>query len=276
MLKTIKPLLGLLLLFGLSLLLIYGLIYQDIVRISWVETTRRKFLLYNGPIVDLFGDKKLEQTFTANYPGLSQIDILFKGNGSLGGQDVVFHLKDGCSADNEIVRLSTELPPVDGFIFQPFTFSPIDNSTGQAYCLVLRAPEARPANPVQLQLSTGDLYPYGQLLVHNPKVEIEPPAVTPVSPNGGNDKQFQYKIYLPVVMGQSQDEELQLEDIGFRLHYKGLLRPTVQVFVTRLIANKPYIWGQFWFYGGLVIVYAVLLLGLFYIARKTIQLDSKK
>jgi hypothetical protein len=61
--------------------------------------------------------------------------------------------------------------------------------------------------------------------------------------------------------------------MGFQLHYKGLLRPTAQVFVARLTANKPYWLGHLWFYGGLSLVYILLLVGLFYIARKTIDLD---
>lgn len=267
-LKTSK---SLLVFVGLTLLIIFGLAALDLIRVPWVETTRRKFLLYNGTKVDLFGDKKLEQTFIANYPGLTKIDVLIKKN-SVPGQPITLHLKDACDAQDDIVEVTTTLPVIEDFVFYPFEFPPLDNSAGQSYCLLLEAPEATPEAAVQLQLSTGDLYPYGVLKIHNLQTESEPENAIPTDDVGSS---FVYKIYLPIVIN-ADDASRPVADMGFRLHYRGLLWPTVQVFVSRLTANKPLVWGQPWFYGGLVLVYGILLVGLFYVARRTVRANGGK
>ena len=270
---VVNPLV-LILLLGLILIFIYGLIEQNYIRISWVDSTRRKLLLYEGGVVDLFQEKKLEQTFTANYPGLAQIDILFGGNNTASRPKILFHLKNTCDSEDDIIFISTELSQSNDLEFQSFSFPALDNSTGRFYCIVLEAPEATAESAVRLQLSTGDLYPYGELRVRSPEkakdlLEIsESPKVS--------DNDLLYEIYLPIVMNGPHEKGIRVEDIGFRLHYKGLLRPTAQVFITRLTANKPYILRKSWFYGGLVIIYVILLIALFYLARRTIQFDQKQ
>ena len=69
-----------LLVIGLLLLLIAAFVLQDSsFRVSWKDRTRRKPLLYDGEVLALFEGYKLEQTFVANYPGLSKIEVLFSG-----------------------------------------------------------------------------------------------------------------------------------------------------------------------------------------------------
>ena len=126
--------------------------------------------------------------------------------------------------------------------------------------LILAAPESS----VQLQLSGGDLYPFGQLEIHTPEVEQNSPPPAPNQPATNADSAF--KIYLPIVLNHPQGEIVNFEDIGFLLHYNGQFWPMAQVFAARLTANKPYVWGQPWFYVGLVVVYGVLLVGLFRLA----------
>ena len=88
---------------GIILILIcYGLVWRDSVRVSWVDATRRKFLLYDGEIIDLFQERRLEQEFVANYPGLSRVDVLFRGNGASTNPVVIFHLKYACDGAADI------------------------------------------------------------------------------------------------------------------------------------------------------------------------------
>jgi len=260
---------GLILIAGLIGWLVYLAAFQNATRISWVETTRRKLLLYEGETVQLDQETRLEQSFTATYPGLSQIDILFKGNNASTGQKVEFYLKTSCAAAGELVHLPVQLPPNTNFTFSPFQFSPIDDSAGQTYCIVLQAPDVSPGQPIELQLSAGDLYPRGQLKIYRDRPD-----------KGGNRSHSDipdnvdqnYKIYLPIIYAQPfVNGQARADDIGFRLHYKGLVGPTAHVFLSRLVANKPGIWGARWFYGGLVALYIIFLLGLFYVVQKTIR-----
>lgn len=257
---------------SLSLSLTCGLTWQQAsLRLSWLETTGHKFLLYDGPVIELFQKRTLTQSFRANYPGLAQIDILFKGGGG-GRQKVIFRLKSSCAAENDIVYLSTELADLDTLTFYPFKFRPLDDSAGRHYCIVLQAPEATKESAVQLQLSDGDLYPAGELQLYDPVVEPgKEEAIIPASIVNSSDD-LPYKIRLPIIFGR-QEKSSYINDSGFQLHYIGSFMPTVQVFIARLTANKPYLLGQSWFYGILSIVYIILLVGLFYLARKAIQLD---
>ena len=104
--------------------------------VNWTENVRGKTLLYEGPNLILAPNEALQQTFTANYPGLNQIDILVQGETST--QQLEFRLKKSCDAA-EILRQTTFaiLPEAEPF-FQPITFPPVEDSAGQSYCLVLQ------------------------------------------------------------------------------------------------------------------------------------------
>jgi hypothetical protein len=271
MVMILLPLIALGLLLGWG----YGLNQKGGLRLAWLETTRRKLLLYDGVIIELFGKKQIEQTFVANYPGLAQIDILFRENVGLNGrQQVVFHLKDTCASEKHIFQASVDLPPLIEPTFYPFAFPPLDDSAGRPYCLVLEAPAATQENAIRLQLSQGDLYPHGQSKVHNPEPEQANQAGSASLSTLSQANDRPYKVYLPIVMNEPVEESVTFEDIGFLLHYNGLLLPTIQRFIVRLTANKPFIWGTAWFYEGLVMVYIGLLVALFHLVRKTIQLDQ--
>jgi hypothetical protein len=257
---------------ALILLLRCSPAWQDGVRISWLETTRYKLLLYNGPIIELFQNKKIEQSFTANYPGLSQVDILFrKNNNPADKQKIVFRLKNGCASEADLVALSTEIGVTTDLAFHSFKFKPLDHSAGQSYCIVLQAREVTEENALQVQLSSGDLYPAGQLQVYDP-VEPKKDTSTIATAMAKANSDLIHKIYLPILIGK-QEKTIYANDLGFQLHYQGLLMPTAQVFMTRLTANRSYLWGQSWFYSLLGSVYFILLIGLFYLARKTIRLE---
>lgn len=261
---------GLFICFGLTLL--YGAGSRDAFRIPIAETTRRKFHLYRGVEIALFQAKSLEQTFVSNYPGLSQIDILFLGGDQT--QTLHFHLKQKCDAVAEMVEISVELPSHPGPIFQAFTFSPIDSSAGQTYCFILEAPEASADNPVKLPLSHGDLYPYGNVAVHDPELDQVNQQFASEKSMDSQNNDLPYRLFLPIVVSQGGGELLSVEDAGFLLNYRGLLWPTIQTFFARVTANKPYFWGQPWFYVGLGLAYIILLGGLFLLVRRMIQLDQ--
>ncbi len=258
---------------GFMVLLLCALNSQGFTRISWQETTRRKFLLYNGPSIELFSSRTLAQTFVANYPGLSQVDVLFNLAENAAEQTVIFHLKVDCASEDDVITLSHQLPAGDGFAFQTFEFPPLDTSTNQHYCILLEAPDASLDAPLKLPSSIGDLYPYGGMTILMPDVT---PENQPVSIPQNDPIPSKYILYLPLIINQNVDRQHfdsnpRSEDIGFRMHYTGRLWPTVQVFMTRLTANKPYFLGQPCFYVGLILTYTFLLAKLFYVAHKTIS-----
>ena len=125
---------------------------------------------------------------------------------------------------------------------------------------------ATPGSAISLPLSAGDLYPHGQLHIYQPLPDKKPPE------NSASDQADRpYKIFLPFIISDVRENYSPNADIGFTLHYDGLIWPTAQVFMARLTANKPYFWGSVGYYMGLVVLYIVLLFGLAVAARNAIQ-----
>jgi hypothetical protein len=253
------------------LLLLSAAFLTDL-RIPFPETTRRKFHLYDGVEVALFQEKSLAQSFVSNHPGLSQIDVLFLGGDQT--QTLLLHLKQKCDAAADIVEISAALPAHPGPFFQAFTFSPLDNSAGQTYCFVLEAPRASADHPVRLPLSRGDLYPHGKVALHNPESAEFNQQLASTEPTPAQNDDLSYRLFLPIIISYAGDELFSMEDAGFLLHYRGRLWPTMQTLVARVTANKPYVWGQPWFYVGLTLAYFILLGGLFSLVRRMIQPDQ--
>lgn len=247
--------------------LIYAIFSQNASRLSLAERTRQKTFLYQGATVELFQKKTVEQTFMSNYPGLSGIEVLFMGNSA--PVRVNFHLKLGCNRAEDIIYLPNRLLPAgDGnLFFYSFNFSPLDDSTGQTYCLVLESPDSTSDTSLKLPLSSGDLYPLGQTKIYDPdanKALSHKINNNPIS-NVTSLKQMPFRVFLPLLFNQPSGAITGAEDTGFILHYNGQILPSLSVFVQRLIAHKPFIWGQPWFYGSLLIIYILLLVGLFFL-----------
>ena len=255
----------------LILILLSGTLTDKEARVSWTETTRRKLLLYDGATVALFGDRTLEQTFTANYPGLSQIDVLFEG-ASGQGQEVVFLVKSQCDSVETIVSQVKEVAVTDGPAFQSFVFAPLDDSAGRSYCLVLAASGVEPGSALQFRLSNGDLYPSGRLTIRDPAAKPEDVSRSVSVSPPKSAASLPVRLFLPLVSSVSLEVTGRHEDIGFQLRYSSPISPAVRVLAARLTANKPFIWGIPWLYAGLVLVYIILLVGLFLVAMKVVYL----
>ncbi len=232
-------------------------------RVAHVERTRQKLLLYRGGAAALAPGSRVEQQFTAFYPGLSALDVLVYVFPGTPGRTLTVRLRRACTDPGDIFATSETLPQEGGPYFYTITLpQPLDDSAGKGYCLLLDAPQATGPEGIVLPLSEGDLYPHGRLTVFEPP----PPPPTPAADIA---TELPYKIYLPLVIRELQPGPV--ADIGFLLHYEGLPGPTLQTFAARLTANKPYLWGSAWFYVGLLLAYLVLLGGLALVARWSIK-----
>lgn len=236
------------------------LLLSDAGRIPHTEQTRQKLLLYDGSEMQLTSGISVAQEFEAFYPGLSQIEVLLAGS-SMEGQQAILHLRHTCQSASDIFTGSVPVAAQTGPQFYTVTLpQPLDDSAGQSYCLLLEASR----EGIELPLSDGDLYPHGRLNIYRPTPEPRPVSTPAVA--GG---EMRYKIFLPLVL--RSEEQAPNADIGFLLHYDGLPGPTLQTFVARLTANKPYFWGSVWFYGGLLLIYLGLLAGLAVVAWRSVR-----
>lgn len=225
--------------------------------------------LYTSPYKRLYstmfyfwGDATVLQDFEAEYPGLYRIDVYF---GKLDGAEgeIIFHLKDSCDASVDLETLVVQSSDVIGDEFHPFIFSPLDDSTGRRFCLILENLSLTKQNQLGVYVSNFDVYSKGAAKYERspmPEEHHEISSTPTFSPT--------HFIWLPIVA--KYEAPPQESDIGFQLYYNGPALDTMKALLTRMSAHKPYFFGVVWFYIFLFAVYLMNLI-LFWLSA----LDTK-
>jgi hypothetical protein len=184
------------------------------------------------------------QSFVAHYPGLYRLDVLLTTSGRRDVADLVFHLRADGPEGAELFTTSVDGAAIVDNAFQPFTFPPLDDSAGRTYFFYLEAPGAGPQNAVGVWISSGDRNPEGRAFLS--LISASP------GPEG----------WLPS------------GDVGFMVHYKGRPLESIPIFLRRLTADKPALWGKVWFYLLLLALYLVLLACFAGVLRRVIRAQS--
>jgi hypothetical protein len=222
--------------------------------ISWFfAPTETKFYAFE---YGLYGDRRLSQSFVARYPGLSQVDILFR-NRVLEPGAVLFRLKETCTAEQDVVTVSLlDTDIVDGR-FHPVQFEPLADSAGHEYCIVLE-PAPGTLSQVTVAASAVNVYQAGSATYYAPDAEAQQ-RVHPL-PNSA-DSAFipKFSIWLPFV-SRGTRVPIQDTDVGLQFHYRGAMLPTLWSLVVNLASGKPAIFGMSGFYPFLLFAYAFVLL----------------
>lgn len=240
------------------ILLIAGYLFNRFVfdRIS-IFRTRNYSPLYSTAAYSLSGNARITQEFEARYPGLHRVDVYFrKGSDDSDGQ-VIFHLKNSCQVkeDQEAIVVSYS-SIIDGEL-HPFIFTPIDESAGRKFCIVLETRSLeRPAH-LEVYASRMDVYSTGAASYEKDTtilVDKDKPKFVPT-----------HFIWLPIVHKAEDSTELEF-DIGFILYYNGSTPETVKALLTHLSNNKPYWFGNSEFYVLLFVIYFIALLLLWLLA----------
>lgn len=202
---------------------------------------------YSTTAYPLTGNAKVTQDFEAQYPGLYQIDLYISNSEQEKPARLALHLKDSCQASEDIETTVVGFVPSSNIQLYSFTFSPIENSAGRKFCVVLEASPTQEAGQLSILASQADVYPWGTakykantLPLPLPQVKVEAlPA---------------HSIWLPLVQKQLLAQDF---DLGFMLHYRAAPLNTLIVLLEQLAAYKPGLFGKSWFYLLIFVSYAL-------------------
>lgn len=108
--------------------------------------------------------RRVGQTFLAQRPNLSRVDVLLGTYGRTNTHDLVFRLREqGASEDLAVVTArAAEVADRDYFSFR---FAPVADSEDKSYYFFLESPGAVPGDAFTVLASPTDAYPYGALIL---------------------------------------------------------------------------------------------------------------
>lgn len=186
----------------------------------------------SAAVGELVVSAEVGQTFVAEYAGLSRVEILLATYARRNTGTLVFHLRDAEDAAEDLVTLTIGVAKVEDNAYHTFEFPPISDSADRTFYFYLEAPKAKPGNAITVWGATEDAYPDGEAVLEG----LE----------GHN-----------------------VHDLTFRLGYDLPMKVKVDIFLERLVANKPSLWGDKWLYISLVVAYLSLLYALFIWAMRS-------
>lgn len=176
------------------------------------------------------GERIIGQSFVAPHPNLNRIDLLFQTYGRTNTHDVTLRLlaapENGSNPlqGRELYRATFNAADVSDLSWRTFTFPPIPNSGGKSYFIALHSPQSTEGNAVTVGGIERDVYPAGSAFLG--------PVPVPA-------------------------------DITFRTCYALSLNEKLSILGQQLTKDRPSLWGDFRFYLVLLLLYLLILLGIF-------------
>lgn len=177
------------------------------------------------PVGELVGGATVAQSLTAEYGGLTEVAVRLGTYERENEGELVFRL-DGPQMTGTITR-TVMMAELEDNVYEAFEFSPIQDSAGQGFTFTLESPGADAGEAVTVWGTEEDVYPDGEATLR----------------------------------GLYQGKEV--ADLTFRLRYEPPLFAKVDLFVERLAAGKPSLWGDRGLYVVLGGAYVALVYALF-------------
>ncbi|MGH2523957.1 MAG: hypothetical protein ACRDH2_15735 [Anaerolineales bacterium] len=172
---------------------------------------------------ELLNGTRAGQTFVAEHSGLYRVEVFMATYARRVQGPLVFHLRSLTTAGEDLVTVRFDAAQVRDNTFYVFEFPPLPNTAGDPFYFYLEAPGAGPGNALTVWGTRRDAYPAGRAVLRN----------------------------LPNEEG--------VQDLTFRLSYRPGAREALREMFDRLAANKPALFGRWWVYLALVILYLEVL-----------------
>lgn len=179
----------------------------------------------------IFGERIIGQSFVAPRDGLNRVDLFLQTYERENSGEVTLRLLALPEQFNnplegvELYRTTFDAATVRDQAWRSFKFAPIADSAGQSYLIVLESPNSTDGNAITV---------------------------------GGIER----NVYLP---GQSYLGPTPVDaDIAFRSCYQMTTAEKLRVLAEQITRNRPAVWGNIGFYGLILLIYAILLVGFFW------------
>jgi hypothetical protein len=169
------------------------------------------------------------QTFVASYDDLLAVQVSLGSYGRENSGEVLFHLCDQQVDSECLVAIPFDASEITGDMPYRFEFEPISDSAGRSFYFFLEAPAADSGNALGVLGAREDFFLDGQAVIEG----LEPG---------------------------------QLSDLAFELEYAPSLLAKIDIFLGRIAAAKPSLFGDRRLYVALAVVYlALLYVSVFYL-----------
>jgi hypothetical protein len=179
----------------------------------------------SATVGELVPGATVAQSFTAEYGGLAEVAVKVGTYKREHRGTLAFRL-DGPGLTDAVTR-TVDAGELEDNAYQAFEFPPIEDSAGRSYTFTLESPEAEPGEAVTVWGAKKDVYPDGQA----------------------------------TLTGLYRGERV--ADLTFRLTYEPPLLDRADLFLERLAAGKPSLWGDRRLYVILGGAYLALFYALF-------------
>jgi hypothetical protein len=179
----------------------------------------------SATVGELIAGAAAGQSFTAEYGGLSEVAVKVGTYERQNRGAVVFRL-DGPGLTEAITR-TVDAAELEDNAYRAFEFPPIQDSAGKRFTFTLESPDAEPGEAITVWGAEEDVYPDGEATLTG------------------------------LYRGKS------VADLTFRLTYEPPLLDRADLFLERLAAGKPSLWGDRSLYVILGSAYLALLYALF-------------
>lgn len=179
----------------------------------------------------IWGERIIGQSFVAPRNGLNRIDLLFQTYRRQNTHNVTLRLLEVPPEINnplqgiELFRTTFNASTVHNQSWRTFTFPPLPDSAGKTYLIALESPESKDGNAITVGGIEQDVYLPGSAFLG--------PVPVPA-------------------------------DIAFRTCYQMTTFEKLQILSEQMTRNRPALWGNIVFYPLSLLVYILLLIGLFW------------
>lgn len=176
----------------------------------------KRIVVYNSyintvPAGEIYGEKKIGQTFQAEYDDLWALDVLMATYARKVTGEVIFHLKEGMGDSDDLFQKKVDAAQVIDNRYFRYKFPKIKDSKGKNYYFYFEAPEASPGNALTVWANDEDKYFGGEKVING-------------EPTQG--------------------------DLIFRTVYDKKLGEKVGMFLNEITRAKPFPLNKDWFYVG--------------------------
>ena len=131
----------------------------------------KKIVVYNSyintvPAGEIYGDKKIGQTFKAEYDGFYAVDVLMANYARKVTGEIIFHLKEEVGDSDDLFQKKVDAAQVKDNRYFRYKFSKIEDSKGKNYYFYFEAPEAEPGNALTVWANDEDKYFEGEKIIN--------------------------------------------------------------------------------------------------------------
>jgi len=135
----------------------------------------KKIVVYNSylntyPVGEIYGEKKIGQTFTAAYDDLLAVDVLMANYRRKVTGEIIFHLKEVGASNSSFQTIVDTKRIKDNHYFR-YKFPEIEDSKGKSYYFYFEAPKAKPGNALTIWANDEDKYFEGEKIVNGKPAE---------------------------------------------------------------------------------------------------------